>query len=244
MQLLLGMFFAIAISLPPAAKALAVMGVVYGLIQALKQAPFLTPYLTGIWAIALNVVLTSLGLLIAIPADQLYTTNTLLTLLSTALGAAGVHGTVKLMSAPAVPATAAVMTPSGPASAPAPTKLTVLLLLACMLPLGLLAGCTNWERATFQTLAASKAVIDQAQADYEAGKVIPHNEAAYTVINKAKAADSLAVTAMAGYEQIKATGGSASALASAETTVTVALADLPAALADVKALYAPPPAAK
>jgi hypothetical protein len=93
------------LSLPPAAKVLAVMGSVYGLLFGLKKIPALTPYLTGTVAIALNVVTTVLGLLLALPAEQLYTSNTLVLIVTTVLGSAGIHGTVKAMSPPQVLAT-------------------------------------------------------------------------------------------------------------------------------------------
>ena len=95
----------IPLAIPPAAKVLAISGSVYGILLAAKKIPALTQYLTGWLAIAINVALSVLGLVIAIPADQLYTTNTALTLLTVALGAAGVHGTVKSMSEPQVLAT-------------------------------------------------------------------------------------------------------------------------------------------
>jgi hypothetical protein len=93
------------ITVPPAAKVLAVSGAVYGILLAAKKIPALTGFLQGWVAIAFNVALTIAGLVITIPADQLYTVNTALTLISTALAAAGVHGTVKSMSAPTVLAT-------------------------------------------------------------------------------------------------------------------------------------------
>lgn len=106
---MLAMFLAVALAVPPAAKVLAVIAVIYGVIQGLKQIPVLTPFLTGWVAIALNVALSTLALFVgptAIPADQLYTVNTLLTVLSVGLGAAGIHGTVasltKKNAAPAV----------------------------------------------------------------------------------------------------------------------------------------------
>jgi hypothetical protein len=92
-------------SIPPAAKTLAVIGSVYGLLQAAKKIPVLTQYITGWVAIALNVLLSACGLLVAVPADQLYTTNTLLLLLTTGMGAAGIHGTVQNLSPPTVLAT-------------------------------------------------------------------------------------------------------------------------------------------
>jgi hypothetical protein len=113
-------------------------------------------------------------------------------------------------------------------------KLFSLLLVSTLV---VCAGCTNWERQTFQTLAASKATIDQAQVDYEAGKLIPHNQLAYTTINSAKIAQAAAVNQMVAYEQLKSTGGSASALAVDESQVVAAVAELPTIIIQVKALY-------
>lgn len=75
---------------------------------------------------------------------------------------------------------------------------------ASLLSICLFAGCSTWERTAFQTLSASKAVEDKAQADYEA-RVIPHNQCAYDIINKAKATQALAVNAMVTYEDAKST---------------------------------------
>lgn len=89
-------------SLPPAAKALAVLGFVYGVIQILKQSTVLAPYITGWKATALNAVLSLLGLFVVIPPDQLYNLGTLGTTLTTwlgiVLGAAGIHGTVSKLT--------------------------------------------------------------------------------------------------------------------------------------------------
>jgi hypothetical protein len=93
------------------------------------------------------------------------------------------------------------------------------------------------RRTNFQALAATKAIIDQAQADYEAGIAFPHNAKAYTVINKAKAAQALAVNAMVKYEQLKSQEASAGMLATAQTNVETALADLPNLIASIKGLY-------
>jgi hypothetical protein len=101
----LAILILVAFTIPPAAKVLAISGSVYGILLAAKKIPALTQYLTGWLAVGFNVALSILGLLIAIPADQLYTANTALTLLTVALGAAGVHGTVKSMSEPQVLAT-------------------------------------------------------------------------------------------------------------------------------------------
>lgn len=100
-----------ALTIPPAAKVLAVVALVYPLVQALKKAPLLAPYIKGWVAIALNVVLSAGGLLIAVPADQLYSTNTLIALVQVVLGAAGIHGTVSALTAAPPPDPPAPPTP-------------------------------------------------------------------------------------------------------------------------------------
>jgi hypothetical protein len=105
------------------------------------------------------------------------------------------------------------------------------------LPL-LLCGCSTFERDTFNSLAASKAVIDQAQADYTSG-TIKQTSCTYTVINDAKAAQTLAVNGMVIYETEKAAGTSLSAQQSA---VTVDLAAIIPLVAEVKTLYSNPAA--
>ena len=99
-----------------------------------------------------------------------------------------------------------------------------------------LAGCTSWERTTFQSLSTSQAVINQAQDDYEVGTVIPHNTAAYNAINTAKKAQTTAVNLMVTYEEIKATGGTKASLDAAQADVDIALANLPTIIANIKAL--------
>lgn len=89
----------LTITVPPAAKVLAVVVVVYPFIQGIKKIPALTPHIKGWWAVALNIVLSALGLIVTIPADQLYTTNTAFALLTAILAAAGIHGTVSTLSA-------------------------------------------------------------------------------------------------------------------------------------------------
>lgn len=75
-----------------AGKVLAVAGVVYAVLQALKQA---FPAISGWWAVALNIVFSSVGVLIAVPTDQVFSVATLTAVLTAAIAAAGVHGTVK-----------------------------------------------------------------------------------------------------------------------------------------------------
>jgi hypothetical protein len=102
----------------------------------------------------------------------------------------------------------------------------------------LLAGfaCSNWERQTYQSLAASKAVVDQAQADYESG-ALPKTAVSFAAINEAKAGQVAAVQSLAAYEGIKANKGSTTALTSSQATVNATLAALPNLIAAVKALY-------
>ena len=97
---LIAVLVALTLTVPPAAKVLAIVALVYPIIQGLNKIPALTKYLMGWVAVALNVALSACGLLIAIPADQLYTSNTLLALVTACLSAAGVHGTVSAMSTP------------------------------------------------------------------------------------------------------------------------------------------------
>lgn len=91
--------FLIAFSIPPAATTLAIIAAIYALIQALKKIPALTPYIKGWVAVALNIALSAGSLLVAVPASQLYTQTTLIALITTALAAAGIHGTVQNLSA-------------------------------------------------------------------------------------------------------------------------------------------------
>lgn len=107
------------------------------------------------------------------------------------------------------------------------TALCIVLLFA--------AACSDWERSTFQSLAASKAVLDQAQTDYETG-AIAKTAASYTLINKGKDVQKTAVDGLLAYEQVKAAKGSQSALQAQQQIVAAALAQLPAILGDIKAL--------
>lgn len=74
--------------------------VVYIILQTVKKA---IPSLTGVWAIIVNLVLTSITYVIGLPQEQWFTMNTLLALAASAAGAAGIHGTVKSLSAPSAP---------------------------------------------------------------------------------------------------------------------------------------------
>ena len=109
-------------------------------------------------------------------------------------------------------------------------------ILTALAVLTLAVGCTNWEKTTYQTLAASQATINKAQTDYNA-KVIPQTQAAHDVITKAAQAHNTVVTAMVAYEEAKASGGTTASLTALQTDVTTALAVLPVFIQDVKGLY-------
>lgn len=107
-----------------------------------------------------------------------------------------------------------------------------------LLVLMLCAGCNTWERTTFQTLSASQATINNAQAQYEA-KAIAQNQCSYSVINDAKASQVIAVNGFLGYEAVKNAKGD---VATAEVTVTAELANLVPLVAQVTALLSNPSA--
>jgi hypothetical protein len=100
-------------------------------------------------------------------------------------------------------------------------------------------GCNTWERNTFNTLAASKAVIDTAQSDYEA-QTIPQTKCAYAIINDGKAAQTVAVNGMVTYEQQKGAKGNLTAQEAVVTTDLLALAPL---VIQVQSLISNPAAA-
>lgn len=98
------------------------------------------------------------------------------------------------------------------------------------------SGCNSWERNTFNTLATSKAVLDTAQADYEA-KTIPQTGCSYGIINDGKAAQTVAVNAMVAYENLKAQKGN---LAAQEAIVVSDLVALTPLVVQVQSLISNP----
>jgi hypothetical protein len=93
------------------------------------------------------------------------------------------------------------------------------------------------RRTNFQMLAATTAIINKAQDDYEGGKVIPHNIAAYNTINAAKASQKTAVNAMVMYEKLKTQKALARVLATAKAGVATSLANQPTLIASIGRLY-------
>ena len=73
--------------------------VVFIAVLLLKQA---MPGISGIWAVVLNFVTTSLAYMLALPEAQWFTLSTLLALAATVAAAAGIHGTINSLKAPEV----------------------------------------------------------------------------------------------------------------------------------------------
>lgn len=104
-----------------------------------------------------------------------------------------------------------------------------------------LTACNSFERTAFQSLAASKAVLDTAQNDYEpaptgTGK-LPHTSCVYTLINDGKAAQTVGVNALQAYDVALNAKQDTTTLA---VTVTAELAVVATDIAKVKALYSTP----
>lgn len=110
-----------------------------------------------------------------------------------------------------------------------------IVLLAPLFGIVVLA-CSDFERNTFKTLSASKAILDTSQTDYETG-VIPHNACAYALINNGKAAQTVAVNAMLAYEGVKAAKGDLAATTAIVTADLIALAPI---VVNVQSLIANP----
>lgn len=113
-------------------------------------------------------------------------------------------------------------------------------IVALVVCVAALSGCNSFERNAFNTLSASKAVIDQAQADYTV-KTIQQNACTYAIINDAKAAQIVAVDAMVVYEQEKGLGQN---LDAQTANITDDLAAIVPIVVQVKNLYTSPAACK
>jgi hypothetical protein len=103
----------------------------------------------------------------------------------------------------------------------------------------LTSGCTSFEQSTFQTLSASKAVLDTAQQDYE-NRTIPKTACAQSIINNGKAAQTVAVAALQDYANVVAAKGNVSAQ---QAVVVAGLASLAPLVVQVQSLISNPSAA-
>ena len=139
------------------------------------------------------------------------------------------------------------------------TKVTRVLALALLLPMVLgTSGCYNsWERSTYATLAAGKAVIDCAVAGYNhfdpdirhacsanpgdpefdpAQFYLPQTRAVQRAIEKARQVQTACVEAFAGYAVAKVAKDKAATIAEKQAQVAAYLAQLPALLEAVRSL--------
>jgi hypothetical protein len=211
------------------ARIVALAAAIAPTLQLLKRA---IPGLGGWKAVATNIFFSVVGVIALTSPDQLLSVNFFANIIVTAIGAAGIHGTAKLAGSQD-DASALIASPGPSIASKTPMLILVLGLSFAMAGL---SGCTDWERGTYQTLKASKTVIDTAQADYEA-RTIPRTQAAYTIINEAKAAQTLAVQQMETYEEIKFAKANPGALSAQQAAVNAALAQLPALLKAVEGVY-------
>jgi len=100
----------VALNAATATKVIAIAAVIYPVLELVKK---LIPQVSGWYSVGLNVFLSTAGIIIAVPADQLFTLNTLIMLITASTAAAGIHGTVQNMrTAPVAPVdTVAPITP-------------------------------------------------------------------------------------------------------------------------------------
>lgn len=221
-------------------RIVAIAATIYAFMQGVKQ---FIPLLSGWWAVAINILLSTSALLAITPSDQVFTPATMAALVTTVLTAAGIHGTVSKLQAGS-PSPAAGSGPSGVSGQTVASKgLAILLAVGALFGAMTLTGCNNFERQTYNSLSASKAVLDQAQMDYQNGSIV-QNQASFDAINRGKALQVLAVNAMYSYETIKHTGGTQTALDAQQAIVQKLIAQLPTIVTAVQALYPPKPPAK
>lgn len=95
-------------------------------------------------------------------------------------------------------------------------KSRILVLALCFAAILPIVGCNTWEKNTYAALAADKAVLDEAQVDYEA-RTLPHTACVHDVITSAKQVHDTAVTGFKDYAVAKAAGLDVTGLQAAET---------------------------
>ena len=100
------------------------------------------------------------------------------------------------------------------------------------------AACSSWERQTYQTLAATRAVINQAVRDYQSG-AIPRTPASYAVIHRARLADEAAVRAFETYAELRLGSQNTSQIAAAQAMVKTLMLQLPAIMSPLDLLLRP-----
>ena len=107
MHLVIAVLLALALSTATSAKILGIAGAVYAILQVAKK---IFPALSGWWALGMNIGLSVAAVLVTVTPENLFSVDTLVAVLTAIAASAGIHGTVKNLSAPASPA------PSAPAA--------------------------------------------------------------------------------------------------------------------------------
>lgn len=97
LTMILVVLVAVTLTVPPAAKVLAISVAVYGVLQALKRMPWFNNLLKGWWSVAFNVLFSIVGVVAVSPAGDLYSMDTVIRIIQAIGTAAGIHGTVTLM---------------------------------------------------------------------------------------------------------------------------------------------------
>lgn len=137
----------------------------------------------------------------------------------------------------------------------AAAKVVTSVLLTAVLVGGfaVMTGCEDWERSTYQTLAASQKVVNQARDDYRfasnhslsecqtrvklgQGGCIANTAASYKAINEATDVQTAAVEAFAAYERVKIVG-TAEDVAAKQKELAELVVRLPAITSAIRALY-------
>ncbi len=174
-------------------KLLAIATAVYGVLQAFKK---VVP-LKGIAAVAANVLLSSLGVIVAVNPDQLFSLSTLTTVLTTAAAAAGVHGTGKAFSNDS----------SGGSVINSPIARAGVAALLCVAMIGL-TGCPKFETQAYRGIVGAKAFtksVGQAHAECGTRDANDHWQSAHNksetcvALDKAIAAKDVAIDLLETY---------------------------------------------
>jgi len=113
------------------------------------------------------------------------------------------------------------------------TRTRSFVLIALFVVLSGAWACTNWEHQTYASLSASKAVIDEAGAQYNAGK-IPQTKAVKAAIEHARQVQTTAVHAFEAYAVAKVAGQPAATLEQRRQEVIAATAAVAQVVADIQ----------
>lgn len=251
-------------------KILIIAGGVYGLLQGLKKAGL---PLNGIWAVAFNLGSSILGVITLVQPQDLLSTQTISAVLIAAAGAAGVHGTIRSFSggnsgsagnAPSSSSTSgSSSTASTKSTSSTSSQVLKLATLACAgIALGFtVAGCSlihkpgqttpsaPLDQVARNTLATSSGVLNQAQVEYLAECSANPTTKTCTLINQAGAAQNAALTTLETYcgfantAVLPAADAECHPVASFESALVTATANLQELVGEVKGVISPQPAA-